>query len=361
MPSSVSTVDLVEQTITDVLSFDLPTIDDDSMSSQLAKILMYNHEAGGQTDNYTLHAKGDGWEMLLDNIALGSLTLVNSYPFVYKQASGDVIQFENYYGDAKGSTIPVRITFENGDSSFDGVVDVADLQTTINYMFDNLTETDCFNFTAADLWKDEKINAQDVVKEVDLLLAQDATSSVRRNAPRRVLRRDSDSQAGLMWTGGELMLVSDAPVAALDITVRADAPTDWTALKRLGFAVTTHTAGDITHVIAYSLTGAEVPAGSTAIASTAAGAPTVVAATLTDRAARTVGVTLNAGITTAVGSMAEAGDSWRLVTPQGIVVAQGKGAAALRRAAAVRPAEILLLQIRRADGRWSNTQKITTK
>ena len=302
------TVNLKNQIFNDVITIDLPTVDDTTLPSQLPPIFMFKNETGGDTGKYQIYSHGDGWEMAFENITNnGHLNFMYNYGFVYRGQSGDIISFECYYGDAYGSTIPICLTFEQGDAFFDGLLDISDLQIMINYIFNSLTNNDVFNFTAADLWTDNKINVQDIVKEVDILLDQPIpTSDVKARVPKHILARLPEAQASLRFADGQLLLQTETPVAAMDITVSNDAVVDWSDLERLGFTVTKRSVTDGTHIIAYSMSGAEVPVGETTIATSTSDQSQVVAAKMTDIAARAIAVKLNSQITTDINSVEHA-------------------------------------------------------
>ena len=70
-----------------------------------------------------------------------------------------------------GSNFHLRFFFEQGDANFNGSIDILDVQSVINYMFEEYQNRP-FNFTAANLWEDETINIQDAICGVNLLLEQ---------------------------------------------------------------------------------------------------------------------------------------------------------------------------------------------
>jgi hypothetical protein len=90
----------------------------------------------------------------------------------YKGSIGDVYDFDAGNGKLQGTII-----FDQGDSNFDGDVNVLDLQADINHIFgewDGSWWRNIFNFTAANLWADDQINVQDVVPLVNLLMDKKA-------------------------------------------------------------------------------------------------------------------------------------------------------------------------------------------
>lgn len=166
-------------------------------------------------------------------------------------------------------------------------------------------DDDAFNFTAANLYKDDRINVQDVVKEVDLLLDQtepDLNNEIKaKRTHSRMPNRKSDAYASLCFANGQLRLDTESPVAALDIFVSCSGDVDWSKLQALGFSVTSRATSNGMHIIAYSMSGAVIPEGCTTIAKTSDHDAQVAAATLIDSAAKHINVAINTQIATGVG------------------------------------------------------------
>lgn len=322
-PDALS-VNVANQNYANPVIFDLPTVEEGSVSAQLPPLLMYSHEDGGHTGLFKIYASstddetGQTWEILLENVSYGVMWFIHNENFVFRGNSGECYICQSYYGDAAGSTFPLSITFEQGDANFDGLLDIADLQIIINYMFDAIDKNDTFNYTAANLWEDDKINVQDVVREVDLLLDRSVPteySGVNSNhgrerlTPRRVLNRQCGAHASLYFVNGQLILDSETPVAALGIVVRSEANLDWSKLQAFGLTVSARAISDGVHIIAYSMSGAVVPAGKTTIAVASGHTAQIAYATLTDSAARHISLSQDSQITTGVGGQLMNGKS----------------------------------------------------
>jgi len=316
-PTSIANLSLTNQVLQDEVVIDLPTVSEEGLLAQLPPIVCYD---GGPTSGFRFYVQDEEGVIQFDNLdgGLGVVFLPTAGygTYVYRHKSGDVLTFTNSYGDgtgdAIGTTFPVRITFEGGDSNFDGVLDASDIQTTINHIFGESVDY-CFNFTAADLWEDNRINVQDVVKEVDLIISQPVQPQEQDEpsaAPRRIRRHNSEASASLTFDGSQLVLATETPVRVLDVVVGTTAAVDWSPLQALGFTVVTRQTASGLRAIAYSMSDAEVPAGTTAIATTADSGVEVVAASLTDAQAKSIRVVLGrpiaTGIDTAVGTDASA-------------------------------------------------------
>ena len=304
------TVNLHNQNLLDVIEFNLSTCSDATIPSQLSPILLY--ENGKLTSNYSVCAQGNSWTLGINNSNEdGKMVFEPGYPFVYDGESGDEVTFTSMGGDASGSTFSMQISFDQGDASFDGAIDIADLQMMINYIFNMLQTGDMFNLAAADLWNDNKIKVQDIVKEVDLLLGQTAEEAESRGLnqvarlPLHLLSHHSGAQARLGFVDGQLQIESNHPVAAIHLVLNAASDIDWSLLRSLGFSVSSRTQGNDVHFIAYSLSGAEIPMGTTVIATTDDDAAQIRSARITDSAAKYIDVELNSHELTNVGTVSE--------------------------------------------------------
>lgn len=265
--------------------------------SKIPTILTYQHEQqtyGPITDANIYCSTIDGdWGFLVIFNVMG-LPERKEY---YGQ-SGDtlrVVVLDNIF-ELQGSSFFVKLNFDQGDSNFDGQVNVLDLQTTINYMFqgyDNL-----FNYTAANLWKDEIINVQDIICMVNLLMNNETgetgqAASLRRNVP----ASESVDNAKVYVQNRQLMIDTSEPVSAFDIIISGGNYMNVVqSLKQAGMTISTNTTSDGIHIIGYSLNGACIPAGTTVIGMLDQTA-SVRNAILSDKEARAIGVTYDGNAT----------------------------------------------------------------
>lgn len=208
----------------------------------------------------------------------------------YSRPSGYLL----YAGTTDGSrahTFRVRLNFKQGDSNLDGAVNVADLQHIINRALEQYVQV--FNFTAANIIKDNDINVQDVVGMVNLMMSEDiSTVAAGRQRSSSSSGIANDAKARVYTDNGSLILDSDVPVAAFDIVV-ASQDTDkmnW-LLTNAGFVCKTSTKGNLTRIIGYSISGGELPAGHTVIAS--GNLSDVISAQCANKAAQVVKTSIN--------------------------------------------------------------------
>lgn len=178
----------------------------------------------------------------------------------YYGESGDtlrVIVLDDIF-TLQGSSFFIKLIFDKGDSNFDGQVNVLDLQSSINYIME-IEQNNLFNYTAANLWKDEVINVQDIISLVNLLMVTNHIDTEQTANARRV---NSLGDATLYIQDSQLMLDTDKPVAAFDITIKGTNTINVArTLDLIGMTVNMKTLADGIHMIGYSLNGACIPAG----------------------------------------------------------------------------------------------------
>ena len=158
-------VDLAGQALDQKIDINIAKNTPEEIREQLPEILLYNH--GGQDyDNYSYFYFESNENSFCLNMSEDGFSVSGNQD--YKGSIGDVYDFDAGNGKLQGTII-----FDQGDSNFDGWVNVLDLQADINHVFgeyDGYWWRNIFNFTAANLWADDQINVQDVVPLVNLLM-----------------------------------------------------------------------------------------------------------------------------------------------------------------------------------------------
>lgn len=263
VPSTVTRISLGGQTINEVSELHL------SQSAlqhpSLPNIGLYDHQQqdfGRQADirlmtgsyNGTplaiLSRRGGQWQMNTDEWG----------GRVYHLVQGDTI----YCTDDVGNRFRLALTFEDGDVNIDGLVNVQDLSATVLYCLNNYQST--FNYTAANLWMDDRINVQDAVCLVNILLEsmppavnQDGMNTSRMAVP-------ANQRAFLSMSNGQLILSSAAPVSAFDFIVEGVNPEEVTSLiEPFGFMISKRKHGNGTHIVGFSPVGSLLPIGETVL------------------------------------------------------------------------------------------------
>ncbi len=353
LPSTATTQEWQHQEMERTLDFTLGEDALETILQQLPSLLTYDPSA---TDGLATRLAFQFWQ---DDCELylyyqdGEFSLSsNNIPF--KGKNGETLTATCYSGYASGSTFKVCLHFAEGDANFNGKVDITDLQMVVNYIFNEWNST--FNFTAANLYEDEIINVQDVVRMVDVLLAADEPAGVRKLAHMRAHNnKEAGADAHLYWRGNELVLETTVPVASADIRFSGDGMLNWN-LQQMGFTVTEKRSSEAGHCIVYSLAGAEIPVGETVIATRNGGQVDMTMVRLANKQAQPVAVSLSAPAVTSVSQLLAEEEAWTLYAPNGAVVVQGRGNAMLRAARNGLAAGVYILR-----SPSNRTRKITIK
>ena len=280
----VNMLDISQQSISRNIPLHLANLSADFIAKEMPSIVLYNHiNQTYSTDiNLCLSTSNNSWSTVLtsqnDQISFPVVSAQNAY---YGQSGDvlDVLVLNNYYdyyyyynyGTRAGSTFQMALYFDNGDGNFDGQVNVLDLQTTLNYMFEEYTEKP-YNFTASNLWNDDVINVQDAVCMVNLLLDEETSSSRKHNNVRRMNRLPISTEASVAVENGKLVINTAIPISSFDIVVSSDQEfMVESSLIEQGFNCISKQNGNQTHLIGYSLSGAQLPTGKNVIGETSKG------------------------------------------------------------------------------------------
>lgn len=181
---NVTSLDLGRQTIDRVIDLDLANVSPEALLRTFPTVLIYDHAAQSYNPNLSLlcttaetsdaAANGEAAWSVVIRYANGQLSM----PYVSEQnayygESGDIlnVMLLNDDNTPEGSSLKMSLKFAAGDANFTGGVDVADLQAIILRVFNRYNELP-FNYTAANTIKDDVLNVQDVVGEVNLLLSE---------------------------------------------------------------------------------------------------------------------------------------------------------------------------------------------
>ena len=250
----------------------------------------------------------------------------------YIHADGGTRGYNKFYWSSPATiecVYPHHFTFtykyEMGDANMDDVLNVLDLQTTLNAS--NGQEWGLFNFNAADTYgPDNDINVQDIVSTVNILLAQESQES---NAPARTFRAASlnDGEACVSVENGQIVLYTTKPVAAIELRLAGIEPEylKWNT-EDMGFATATSAQTNGTHAIIYSMQLRQMEEGRTVLATFDASLrPHLMSAVLSDSKARSINVghTVPTGISRMSGDVA---NQWSLTDLSGLRLATGSHA-----------------------------------
>lgn len=320
LPATLTTAYVGNQTIGGTWKFDL--FSTATSLAQLPSILLYNHSTHAITDDLRLNCVGEGWTMTLTYN--GSEFYVSTASGAYHGQSGDTFTVTTTQGAAAGTTFVMSFLFDDGDANFSGYTDLFDLQTMLNYMFGEREAA--FNFTAADLYTDQRINVQDVVLVVDEILNEEEEEGQEVKQVSRARNNNNVcSDATLFWRDGSLVLSTNVPVAAADFRFEGHGSLTW-QLAQMGFTVSERVTERGSRVVIYSLTGAEFPIGETIIATARPGSMTLNDAILSDKEAKAISACVGASeIETGIAQRVTVDSTWTIITADGHVLRTGYG------------------------------------
>lgn len=296
---SVTDLRLYGQNMDRVVEVNFSNIDVEQVARQIPLILMYNHKE--QAFNRPMRIRctdKDGWWMQLafsgENIGLED----GASDAAFMGENGEILEVATVSDSEPASSFGLRLLFEMGDANFWDGVDITDLQTTILYIFGEYKGLP-FNFTAADTYTDRRINVQDVVCTVNILLSQDMVFyAMRRAAPADL---SEPCETCFYIEDGALYVESEAPVAAFSI-----AHTGSMTLDVASYGMETASAEG--KAVVYSPTLSTLPAGRTRIATVSDDAE-IICAEAADAAARRLITGVAGPGHTGVSSAAMSGDS----------------------------------------------------
>lgn len=302
LPSTIVHLNLSNQATGSVIDIDLSNISVESMPQDIPTILLYNHqEQSYNTDMYLrvsnypptlpesqydsdktywgidafVNSGNIGWSCLADN--------------TYKGQSGDTLYVSYPHGSSEvaNSYCLTRFYFSEGDANFKAGVDITDLQTTINYAF-GLYNTYPFNFTAADTYKDNRINIQDVVCTANIILDSENEEVTQAKAKRmNAALVEENSDALVYVSDGKVIIETSKPIAALDMRFEGNS-TILSKLEDLDYNVMTKENNANKRILAYTLSDQFIPVGNTVIAEYTGAAPILTSVRLSDPEAQTI-------------------------------------------------------------------------
>lgn len=301
--------DLTNQAILDVVEWNVSEIQKDiqGFHAQVPSLPFYYLDANYQETNYSISAlsaqpsvfnQEKDYSMsfyLYDYGYFGAGSYYWSNKSVFRGNSGDLLYMTNTWSDDynRGSYFPARLYFEQGDSNFDGNIDIYDLQNMAYYAIEDNAGGRFYgliNYTASNLYADDIINIQDIVCAVNLILSQ--TSSSSRRAQSKFNAQASNEGANtvsnyIYCEDGKIILHSEEEVAAVELMVKNVE----SLTSPLALSVAQQRNGDEIHLIAYSLGGQTIPAGETVLAECSGSDPVITHIALANAQAQRISVT----------------------------------------------------------------------
>ena len=262
LPERISTVDIKRQTLEGEIEYN-QLINGETLDERVPSIMRYDPKNRTYDESFDLRLTDEltnqrTWDVLL---SMSDGYSYNWWSQVYRRENG-LLLYALSENDQE-HMMRVRFNFMPGDVNFDTVLDIADLQRIINNALYN--DNGLFNHTAANLVADDTINVQDVVAEINLLLAQDIpTQANARRISTSNIHKSTFENALVYIEDGQLILDSPEPVAAFSITLPADGFEWLQPIPNILCATKPHE--EKLRVIGYSLSGGNIPAGRTVLA-----------------------------------------------------------------------------------------------
>ena len=313
LSETLENINISNQTITDIVAtVDLRDMTEAGFFSTLPSIVFYDPDTRTYADNISIGVQSQtNWGSFTVNYnASNDFTITGNC--TWKGASGDIAKCS--YTDSKNKTTNFNANFfyDMGDVDFNGLLNISDLQQSINYLFkESYSGYSRYNFTAGDLNADNAINVLDIVPHVDLLLGLTPNHSPMgegSNQSRWMTRSNLNTQktqcaeASLYIKDGKLILNTSRPVAALDIIIGNEGTKErGNENSNLAFSSLLSSLSSVSqrqltdgklHLIIYSTSGKTLPVGISTIG-TCSNNATITNAMLVDEEAVELNAQLN--------------------------------------------------------------------
>lgn len=302
-PTDNLDVAMYGQEIDKAIEVDLANLDFQQVASLIPSIMLYDRDAYDYDGNLKLELydqsrqigyEGTFFAYLTVNPSSNKPSFEVSSPIFMGSKDGLVTLRCAHSNSYQGHTsVHVKLKFPMGDANFNGKVEITDLQATVNYIFTPYGWNALFNYTAANMWEDDCINVQDLVTIANVLTDyhpdDDEAASPETRSRLRSIGGESGDEAHIYCADGQLIIDSPVPVAAFDAIVSgASAMTLADNLTEAGFIASIVNRDSESHIVAYSLTGAEIPAGRQTVATVTGNECRVAYAMLSDIAANAI-------------------------------------------------------------------------
>ncbi|MDL2323153.1 hypothetical protein LJC52_04110, partial [Bacteroidales bacterium OttesenSCG-928-A17] len=176
--------------------------------------------------------------------------------------SGLLFTLQQTSGLLQGSSSSLVLTFEKGDANIDQLVDILDVQHTLNYIFNE--HVGPFNKVAGNTYFDASINVQDIVATVNIILDKDESL---RSGSEIDQETDLNAPNSIYIENGKLLLKLTEPVAALDISLEGVNENQIRMmLKSSEFQSVCRNTNDGARLIIFSPSNSFIPVGETVLA-----------------------------------------------------------------------------------------------
>lgn len=206
-------------------------------------------------------------------------------------------------------TVILRFTWEDGDVNADQTVDVTDLQSLVNFAFnDRKYNGELFNFADADCNNDNVVNVSDIVGNVERILAYTPSSD---KGARRIYNKLQENPANVIsMEGCDLTLHNTDAVAAMQLTIANASLHDISVNSDLRnrFTVSMRESDDGVRIVIYSADGHTLQPGNHALLCELPTGATIAYACLSDADAHRLGFTIDSAEATSIEQLSANGN-----------------------------------------------------
>ena len=246
------------------------------------KINHYDHTNSlfNATQSYNMTLK-DYFQMVTipqDGIKLTSILSEWNVP------NNQTLELRQIAGSARNSVVTYTITYREGDANLDGIVNILDIQSSLNYTLSQKPKF--FNYGAADLNKDKNLNILDIILQINKI--QDGTQEKKANTSKLALKENTI----LSIENNTLFIESETnSAAAFDIRLKGISKAQVTELlSAIGYTASIAEQNGEVSIIGFSMD--KTLSGKQAIATLTPNA-TIVSAMISDHDANELSYKIN--------------------------------------------------------------------
>jgi len=173
----------------------------------------HNNTVFSAAQSYNMTLK-DNYKML--NIPEDGFKLMNIMS-EWNIPNHQTMELRQIAGSARNSVLTYTFTYREGDSNLDGIINILDIQSSLNYILNQKPKY--FNYGAADINKDKNLNLLDII----LLINKIQEGSLEKTASTKRLMASNDEKALLSIEDGVLYIDNPSEsTAAFDIRLKGE-------------------------------------------------------------------------------------------------------------------------------------------
>ena len=191
---------------------------------------------------------------------------------------------ETFHAEGGKGKYNLRLIWTMGDADFDGTIDVADVQKLARCIgYNDFGGWGRVNASASDLNGDSILNVIDVVRLVNIVMAQQ---------PQALPAYTENAEVSLSCTADGLLVINAArPVGAFDILIGGSSNIELSEqMEAAGMTCTMQQQNGSLHLIGYSMGDSTLPAGQTVIGRLAGSSNILKGATIVDKDAQRMAI-----------------------------------------------------------------------